>query len=184
MKNNKGITIIMLVITIIIILILTSFAVFYSTNIAPEAKIAAAFSSLKEIKSACQRAQNEVELFPDQLDEYYFFGKNIVDEKPEGKTADEWAVRCGLTSKADFGLSGDRTYYICAPTNKNDPNYSNMKRRTEKLELSNLNSMEFIVDLEKDKYYIVDGVRRDIHKEAYEYTDVELLYSMLTATKN
>jgi hypothetical protein len=183
MKNNKGITMIILVITIIVMLILTSFAVYYSTNIAPEARIAASFQTLKEVKMACQRALNEIEIDP-TLDEYYFFGKNInaTDNEnapvgTDGITALNLAFKCGLSSVDEFGNGGERTYYV---SGSDDPV---IKRRAEKLEMTGLGVDSFVVDLENDKYYIVGGVRRDSSSPfVYEYRDVEMLYSMLTVT--
>lgn len=180
-NTNKGVTIVMLVITIIVMIIMTSFAIFYSTNIAPEARIAATFSSLKEVKTACHRALNEIEMDPANLDEYTFFGKNIYQDYTSSQI-DELRVRCGLTNPEENDFS-ERTYIISGSEEEN------VRRRVEKLEITNLGNFEFVADLGNDKYYVIDGVERidDVNpsnsKIAYEYRDIELLYSMLTSTK-
>ena len=46
-KNNKGVTMMLLVITIILMIILTYLAIFYSQNTAPEARIARAYNNIK-----------------------------------------------------------------------------------------------------------------------------------------
>ncbi len=179
--SDKGITMIMLVITVVVMLILTSMAVFYSTNIAPEARIAAGFKSIKEVKMTCQRALNEIEMDP-TVDEYYFFGKNIKNTADDGRgglTVNNLIFKCGIANLEELGESGDRTYYISGSDN------SSIKRRAEKLELTGLGVDSFVVDLANDKYYLVGGVRRDSSSPfVYEYTDIEMLYSMLTATAN
>jgi Tfp pilus assembly protein PilE len=175
-KTNKGVTMIMLVITIVIMLILTSFAVYYSTNIAPEARIAAAFSSLKEVKTACQRAMNEIELDSENLDEYYFFGKNIYKE---GENCQFLLSKCGIDSiEGTYEEYCQRIYHISGSSNPE------MKRRVEKLEITGLGSYEFLVDLERDKYYLLGGTGRNWYDEVYEYSDIERLYSMLTSTND
>ena len=136
-KNNKGVTLVMLVITIILMLILASFAIYYSNDVAPEASLAAAFSSLKEIKNACNRAILEIEMDPSTYDEYYFFGDNI---QKEGHDVSAVAIKCGAIP-SDFS---DRTYRI-----SNDGTDAN-KRRLTNLEISSI-SDTYIVDLENQE---------------------------------
>ena len=52
------------------------------------------------------------------------------------------------------------------------------------MELANLNGI-FVVDLDNDKYYLVDGVSRTdstgwYDDYAYEYLDIQAMYDMLT----
>ena len=179
MLNNKGVTIVMLVITIIVLLLLTAFAVFYSTNIAPEARIAAAYNSLKEIRRVCNEAVSSVDLRPDKYEEYDFFGKNIFQD---GSNVEDYATRCGLSSSADFGKAGEtdnnkrRVYKI---TPENDPE---VKRRIQALELSAV-SRSYIIDLDNSKYYLVDGIKRKTGELLYEYKDIQGMYEMLTDSK-
>lgn len=178
LKNNHGVTIVMLVITVIILLMLTAFAVFYSNNIAPEARVAAAYSSLKSIKDACEQAVADVELRPDQYDEFYFFGKTITREVADGiitqSEFDDYATKCGLSSASDFG---ERTYRITPESDQG------VKERLKKIELSRISS-SYIVDLDNDKYYIVGGVKRKTGDFYYEYKDIQRMYEMLTKSEN
>ncbi len=168
LRNNKGVTVTMLVITIVLMIMIASFAVFYSQDVAPEAKLAAAYSSLKEIKNACDRAILEIELDPSTYDEYYFFGNNI---KKDGSNVAKLAQKCGVTQDA----FSDRTYNIA-----NDDSADN-KRRIDRLEISSI-SEDYVIDLENEKYYIVGGVKRSNGAIVYEFRDIELMYDMIRAT--
>ena len=75
MQSNKGVSIIMLIITVIMMAIIVSFAVFYSQNITPEAKLAKAYSSIKSVKDACDNAEGFINLDQNEYDDYFFFGK-------------------------------------------------------------------------------------------------------------
>ncbi len=170
--NQKGVTMMMLVITIIVLIMLTYIAVFYSSNVAPEARIAAAYNSLKEIKKACMEAETSIELRPDLYDEYDFFGKTIFED---GSNTQDLAKRCGLSSDSEFG---PRTYKF-TPDKDED-----VMRRLQALELSSI-SRSYVVDLGTSggigsKYYVVDGVKRKNDVILYEFKDIEGLYEMLT----
>lgn len=170
-KNNKGVTIMMLVITVILMLILVAFAVYYSRNTAVEATIAKEYTSLKEIKEACTRALFEIELDPSTYDEYYFFGKSVF---LDGSDVDDLTQRCGGSAGVNFS---ERTYQLSDSTD--DEN----KRRLERLEITQIHNT-YIIDLENQKYYLLDGVKRADDTKVYEYRDIELLYSdLLTPTK-
>ena len=168
LKNNKGVTVTMLVITIVLMIMIASFAVFYSQDIAPEARLASTYSSLKEIKSACDRAILEIELDPSTYDEYYFFG-NSIDK--DGSNKDKLADKCGVTPET----FSSRTYNIA-----NDDTEDN-KRRIERLEISSI-SESYVVDLENEKYYVVGGVKRSNGDVVYEFKDIELMYDMIRST--
>ena len=168
LRNNKGVTVTMFVITIVLMILIASFAVFYSQDVAPEAKLAAAYSSLKEIRDACNRAILEIELDPSTYDEYYFFGNNI---RKDGSNLTKLAERCGVVPDA----FSERTYNIA-----NDDTADN-KRRIERLEISSI-SESYVVDLENEKYYIVGGVKRANGEIVFEFRDIELMYDMIRAT--
>lgn len=169
-KNNKGISIIILIITIILMILITSMAVFYSNYIAPEARLAAAYTSLVTIRDACTGALNEITIDP-SLDEFDFFGNTVKKNMPATEL-DDLARRCGLVSGNDFG---DRTYKI---SNDKDPEN---QRRLEAMEIRGI-TQTFVVDLDKDKYYLVNGVKKADNTIVYEYKDVMASYTMLTTT--
>lgn len=172
LTNNKGISFIMLVITVLMMAIIVSFAVFSSRNITPESKLAAAYASLKAVKEACDNAQNLIEINPNEYDEYYFFGQNVHELVGES----ELQTLLGKFGFEDFSNPNEviskRTYLIKNTTSDND------KRILERLELSNVSST-YLVDLENEKYYILNGVERVDDLMIYEYKDIVKEYNIL-----
>ncbi len=167
--GNKGVTMMLLVITIILMIMIAFLAVYYSENVAPEARVASAYASLKAIKDTCR---STVILYDSNRDEYYFFGNNIKTEHTDAEL-EEYAKRCGLNGKED--LQGDRVYLIDPFSDRVED-----KRRIKNLELSNL-SNAFIIDLDNDKYYLIDGVARidGSNYISYEYMDIQSMYDMI-----
>ena len=108
LENNKGISMVMLVITVIMMAIVLSFALFSSRNVAPEAKVATAYSSLKTVKDACENAINLTQINPKDYTEYYFFGYNVQTNNDEAFVEDI-VTKCGLTSVDKIS---ERTYLI------------------------------------------------------------------------
>ena len=161
----------MLVITIVLMIMLTGIAIYYSNNIAPEANLAAAYASLSAIKDACNRAMYEIEADPLEYDEYYFFGDSITKKYSSYETA-KLAFSCGLYSNSDFS---NRTYEI------SDSKDADNRRILKNLEISSI-SKSYIVDLENEKYYLVDGVRKSDGTKIFELQDMFSAYQMLVET--
>ena len=174
MKNNKGVTLIMLVITIILMILIASFAVYYSNNIGSEARLAAQYSSLKEIKAACDNAIIQIELNPVAYDEFYFFGHNIeyLDKNGELKLDGEKVDAFEVMKRCNTSKFSPRTYVIV-----NDGTPENQTRLSH-LELSNV-TYNYVVDLDYQKYYLVDGVKDSTNQFVYELSDIEKAYSNL-----
>lgn len=174
LNNKKGITIIMLIITVIMMIIIVSFAVFNAPKSTEEAKIAKAYTSLKTIKEACENALYYIEINPTEYDEYYFFGSNLQNKINTGMLTgidiNDLATKFGLASEADFS---SRTYVI-KPAETDEE-----QRILKNLELKGVEET-YIVDLENDKYYILNGVNRGEEDDVYEYKDILLSYEMLT----
>lgn len=168
-KNQKGVTIIMLIIAIAMIAIVVTFAVFYSKDTTPEAKLASAYASLKSVKDSCDNALMLIEINPLEYDEYYFFGNNIHHTITDSDELNSYAANCGLASSADFS---DRTYLIKPAENEEE------KRILQNLELKGVTST-YIVDLEKNDYYIVGGAERVDGNIVYEYKDIVTAYDIL-----
>ena len=172
LNNNKGISLIMLVITVLMMAIIVSFAVFSSRNITPESKLAAAYASVKAVKDACDNAVNLIEINPNEYDEYYFFGQNIHELMSESELQ-ELLTKFGFE---DFSNPNEviskRTYLIKNTSSDND------KRMLERLELNNVSST-YLVDLENEKYYILNGVERVDDVAIYEYRDILKEYNIL-----
>ncbi len=174
-KNQKGVSLIMLVIAIVMMLIIVSFAVFNSQNTTPEAKVASSLSSLASIKDACENALGLIELNPEEYDDYYFFGNNIHNKinSAGGLLSDsekqEYAKECGLGETYTFN---DETYVI-KPAETDEE-----KRILKNLEIKNI-SETYIVDLQNKEYYVVGGVEHADGAKAYEYKDILRSYEML-----
>jgi len=174
LKSNNGVSMIMLVITIIMMAVIVSFAVFSSKNITPESKLAAAYSSLKTVKDACDNALNLIEINPNEYDEYYFFGQNVQNLLSESELQ-SILTDCGLGVSPDPNtVISSRSYLI-----KSSKDSETSQRMLERLELKGVTST-YLVDLENEKYYIVNGVERVDGEEVYEYKDVLRAYNMLT----
>ena len=166
-SEEKGVSLIMLIITIAMMAIIVSFAVYNSKNTTPEAKLASAYVSLKSVKDACDNAVMLGEMKPDEYDEYYFFGKNIQHSDVDISV---YKTKCGLTAGEDFS---ERTYIIKPEETKED------KRILENLELKGITST-YVVDLENDNYYIYGGVALNNETKAYEYKEIMKAYKLLS----
>lgn len=77
MKNIKGITLIEVVITIIILLIITSFALFYSLEVTKESRLTKLYNEINVVKDAINEAMVLIEVNPGIYNEEYFFGPNV-----------------------------------------------------------------------------------------------------------
>ena len=171
MQSNKGVSIIMLIITVIMMAIIVSFAVFYSQNITPEAKLASAYSSIKTVKDACDNAEGFIDLNPDEYDDYFFFGKSIHNSLSVNEVAN---------AAAEFGLGAEdfsaRTFVIEPTEGASEPKEA--QRILENLELKGVTNT-YIVDLDNKKYYLVGGIENIEGIKLYEYSEILKGYSML-----
>lgn len=169
LNDKKGVSILMLIIAVVMMAMIVSFAVYYSEDTTPEAKLASAYSSLKVIKDACDNAETLIELNPKEYDDYYFFGYSIKHNITSETELDEYAQNCGLESSLDFS---DRTFMI-KPAETDEE-----ERILKNLELKGVSSI-YVVDLDNKKYYIVGGTKRIDGGELYEYKDIVKAYEML-----
>lgn len=168
LNNKKGVSIIMLIIAVVMMAIIVSFAVFFSQDTTPEAKLASAYSSLKVVKDACDNAETLIEINPAEYDDYYFFGYSIKHNITDTAELEEYAENCGVTS-SDFS---ERTFII-KPAETDEE-----ERILKNLELKGVSST-YVVDLDNEKYYIVGGAERVDGGELYEYKDIVRAYEML-----
>lgn len=155
--NQKGITLIQLVITIVVMIILASMAIFQGGNVTTEAMIAREYESLREVKKAVEQTVLLMEMNPEDYKEEEIFGGSI--------SKDAYYKRVGLTSSDELS---DRTYSI---SKSNEKNFELDKIPDEKV---------YIVDLENKKYYILDGVQKEDGEIIYEYKDILKIYNMLS----
>ena len=159
----------MLIIAVVMMAIIVSFAVFFSQDTTPEAKLASAYSSLKVIKDACDNAETLIELNPAEYDDYYFFGYNIQHNITDAAELNEYATKCGLASSVNFS---DRTFII-KPAETDEE-----ERILKNLELKGVSST-YVVDLDNEKYYIVGGAEKVDGEKLYEYKAIIRAYEML-----
>lgn len=173
-KNNKGISLIMLIVAILMMLIIVTLAVFYSRNTTPEAKFASDYYSLTSVKNACEDAKMLIEINPNKYDEYYFFGNNIYNKKSgdvllTDADRSNIAKECGLDETYEFN---DETYVIYPAISEED------ERILENLELKGI-TKTYIVDLQNTEYYVLGGIKHSSGDKVYEYKDVVSSYEML-----
>ena len=172
-KNQKGVSMIMLVIAVLMMIIIASIAVYNAPKSRDEANFVKDYASLKAVKEACENALYLIEINPAEYSEYYFFGNNMqfnVENDVIDMEMSEIAQKCGLTSQNDFS---SRTYIISGGITDEE------KRTLKRLELKDIEDM-YVVDLENAKYYILNGIERENDETLYEYQDILLSYKMLT----
>ncbi len=185
-KSNKGISLIMLVITIAMILIIVSIAVFSSKSNTPEAKLASAFVSLQAVREACKNAENLIEINPDEYNYEYFFGHNLF-ERIEGANKEQTITNLisekgiGIT-REEFDHFSNKTYVIKSKDDQivleNQDYHQEDLVVLERLDLNGV-SETYIVDLENGLYYLVGGTGRPDSTKVYEYRDIENTYELL-----
>ena len=151
---QKGVSLIQLVIVIIIMLILASFALLSSDEVTTEARIARDYESLKKVKEAVEHSVNLMEINPKEYVEAELFVTKF--------NSSDYS-RIGLLSSLELS---NRVYEI------------NMANQ-EKLDLENITEERtYVVDLDNKKYYILDGISREDGEKVYEYLDVLRLYNL------
>ena len=99
--NQKGITLIQLVITIVVMIILASMAIFQGGDAVTEAMIAREYESLREVKKAVEQTVLLMEMNPEDYKEEEIFGGTI--------SKNAYYKRVGLVSADELS---DRTYSI------------------------------------------------------------------------
>lgn len=130
-----------------------------SDDVTVEARIAREYESIKSVKTAVDEAVNLIDMNPDVYKEQEMFGEKLGTEK------EDYYKKIGLSSASELS---DRTYLI------NEENQ-------EKLSIESMTEdKSYIVDLDNEKYYVVDGVRRTTEDEkVYEYMDILKLYNLV-----
>ena len=101
--NNKGVTIIELVVVIIILVILAVIAIWSTSNIVRKAEATAVFTEFKAVYNGAIQLQNYYNT--ETLDEYRIDHEYCNKFHEDGKT---WYVIYGLNHEDDKIASGDR----------------------------------------------------------------------------
>lgn len=154
--TQKGISLIQLVIVIILLIVLASFALLSSDEVTLEARIGRDYASLKNVKTAVENYIPLMDVNPDEYGEEKIFTTKF--------NSDDYA-KIGLSSASELS---ERTYVINVDNQKNLNIDSITEERT------------YVVDLSNKKYYILDGIEREEGSKVYEYMDVLKLYNLLS----
>lgn len=136
MKNNQGITTMQIVITVIVMLILLSIAIFYGQGTSKEATISALYNEIREVSSAIQEASalNQIKVSGEEI---IFFGETSA-QKVEKTAYAEQLVNAG---EGEF-------YYL---------DFTTSKDLKHTLELENVKN-DYILNFNTLKLYLKDGI--------------------------
>ena len=66
-KKNNGVTLMQMIGTIIIIIILASFAIWYSANTSTEAKLTRLYTEISMVKEACRKCYSNKSIKPRRI---------------------------------------------------------------------------------------------------------------------
>lgn len=150
LKKEKGVTLIQVIVTMIIAILIASFAVWYAKNVSTEAKLTRIYNEMSTVKDACKDALVINELNPDEYPLSKLFTKKITSE-----------------NIADFGIDTSidtENLYVITPENAGS------------LELEKVKNT-YIYDAQNNKLYIQGGFSRIGQDEVgYEFNDVMRLY--------
>lgn len=150
LRNNRGITLIQVIVTMIIVIIIASFAIWYSKNTSTEAKLTRLYNEISTVREACNDAIVINELNPTEYPLSKLFTKKWTSEP---------LSEFGIGSEVDTD-----NLYVITPDN------------ADGLELEKIKNT-YIYDMKNDKLYIQGGFSRiDQDVVEYEYTDIERLY--------
>ena len=150
LRNERGVTLVQVIVTMVIVIIIASFAIWYSKNTSTEAKLTRLYNEITTVKEACNDARVINELNPTEYPISKLFTKKWTSEP-----LSEFGV--------DAGADTDDLYVI-TPDN------------ADGLELEKIKNT-YIYDMKNDKLYIQGGFSRiDQDTVEYEYTDIVRLY--------
>ncbi len=155
MRNDKGISLLQVLISIIIIIMISSFAILYSSHTSTEAKLARLYSEMSAVKDAYKNALMLNELNPDEYSLETLFPDKVTNEW----ISDNYA-RIGFSSKPSEAIG----WYLITPEN------------AENIELEKVQGT-YVIDNTNDLIYLLDGFSREGQEETvYEYEDILKLY--------
>ena len=77
MKNKKGITLIEVMIAVIVLVIIATFSILYSSNITDESKLAKVYNEINIVKDAIEESMVLIEINPEKYSLEYFFGEEV-----------------------------------------------------------------------------------------------------------
>ncbi|MBQ9314698.1 MAG: hypothetical protein IJ220_06905 [Clostridia bacterium] len=155
--KNEGITILQIVITIVIMIILATIAVFYAQGVPSEARIATIYNEVKEIKSSIVEARmlNKMKVKGDTLD---FYGEVTVPKVD----ADAYETVLGDNRTGEY-------YYL---------DFTSSRKLENTLELENVNH-DYLLDFNTLNIYLIKGIEiksGDTISVKYDANEIEEYY--------
>lgn len=157
-KKEFGISLIQVIIAVILIIIITSFALWYASNTSSEVKLARVYSEISSVREAYKNAivLNELNSETYPLDELFettsitYLNSNYSNEEVK-------FLQLNSVSSTD-------TLYLVKPDN------------AKKLELEKI-ELEYVIDDTTGNIYLIGGFLRDSDSNpVYEFKEIEYLY--------
>lgn len=162
MRNNEGVTILQIVITVIVMIILLSLAIFYSSGTTKEAAVAALYNEIKEVTSVIQEASilNHIQKSGDEI---IFFEETSAPKVEKSS----YQTQLALAGSGDF-------YYL---------DFTSSRELKNTLELENIKN-DYILEFDSLKLYLVEGIElldETTGKEEIKYSaeEIEKYYNNL-----
>lgn len=155
MQNNKGITLIALVVTIIVLMILTSITTFYGKETINDSKYYNAISQMKIMQSNVNEKYEEYRYIENDSEKEDFksdYGKDFSSSDNRLKTA-ILAINASIA---------DNSNLISSQLNQDIKNYRyfSVKYITEELDIEGI-TYDFAIDLDTRNVILLDGIERD-----------------------
>lgn len=162
MRNNEGVTILQIVITVIVMIILLSLAIFYSSGTTKEATVAALYNEIKEVTSVIQEASilNHIQKSGDEI---IFFEETSAPKVEKSS----YQTQLALAGSGEF-------YYL---------DFTSSRELKNTLELENIKN-DYILEFDGLKLYLVEGIElldETTGKEEIKYSaeEIEKYYNNL-----
>lgn len=156
MKNNQGVTTMQIVITVIVMLILLSIAIFYSRGTTKEATLAVLYNEIRDVTSAVQEASalNQIKVSGEKI---IFFGETSAPKVEKSAYSSQLAN------------AGEGEFYFLDFTTSKDLKHT--------LELENVKN-DYILNYNTLKLYLKDGINvtDEAGNEELKYSAEEIIY--------
>ena len=152
-NSERGVSLMQLIVAIIIMIIITSFSLWYASNTSTEAKLTRVYSEIKSVKEAYQNAVVLNEIAGNDDEKKYHLTPTTLTELTNEYGEDDIPF-----------LHNDMDLYIVTPENAKD------------LEIERL-SMDYVIDGKTGSVYLIGGFSRNPREDpVYEADHIMKLY--------
>lgn len=154
MQNNKGITLIALVVTIIVLMILTSITTFYGKETINDSKYYNAISQMKIMQSNVNEKYEEYRYIENDSEKEDFksdYGKDFSSSDNRLTTA---------ISAMNDSINNNSNLIRIKLNQKNNYKYFSVEYITEELDIEGI-TYDFAIDLDTRNVILLDGIERD-----------------------